>query len=184
MSDQELLETLVSKEVVFPGKIIRLEHWDVTLPNGSHALREVACHPGASAVVALDDLGQVIMVRQMRIAVGRLTTEIPAGKLDSPDEDPLDCAHRELSEETGMEADHWEKLTCVETTPGFCNERIHLYLATGLHQGVSHPDEDECVDLVRLPLAEAVRRVMDGTFRDGKTCLGIMMAAARLASPN
>ncbi len=182
MNDQELLETLVSKEVVFPGKIIRLEHWDVTLPNGTHALREVACHPGASAVVALDDQGQIVMVRQMRIAVGRLTTEIPAGKLDSAEEDPLDCARRELSEETGMDADRWEKLTCVETTPGFCNERIHLYLATGLHQGKSHPDEDEFVDLVRLPLSEAVRRVMDGTFRDGKTCLGIMMAAAKLAS--
>ena len=182
MNDQELLETLVSKEVVFPGKIIRLEHWDVTLPNGTHALREVACHPGASAVVALDDQGQIVMVRQMRIAVGRLTTEIPAGKLDSAEEDPLDCARRELSEETGMDADCWEKLTCVETTPGFCNERIHLYLATGLHQGKSHPDEDEFVDLVRLPLSEAVRRVMDGTFRDGKTCLGIMMAAAKLAS--
>ena len=182
MNDQSLLEKLVSKEVVFPGAIIRLEHWDVTLPNGAHALREVACHPGASAVVALDADGQIIMVRQMRIAVGRLTTEIPAGKLDSPDEDPLDCAKRELSEETGLEAGRWEKLTCMETTPGFCNERIHLYLATGLRQGASHPDEDEFVDLLRLPLKEAVARVMDGTFRDGKTCLGIMMAAARLAS--
>lgn len=182
MNDQALLEHLVSKEVVYPGAIIRLEHWDVTLPNGDHALREVACHPGASAVVALDDEGQLIMVRQMRIAVGRLTTEIPAGKLDSAQEDPLDCARRELSEETGLEAGHWEKLTCMETTPGFCNERIHLYLATDLRQGAAHPDEDEFVDLLRIPLEEAVRKVMDGTFRDGKTCLGIMMAAAKAAS--
>ncbi len=182
MSDASLLETLVSKEVVYPGAIIRLEHWDVTLPNGHHALREVACHPGASAVVAIDDQGRVMLVRQMRIAVGRLTTEIPAGKLDSAEEDPLDCAKRELSEETGLQADSWEKLTCMETTPGFCNERIHLYLATGLHSGQSHPDEDEFVDVTRMPLRQAVENVLNGTFRDGKTCLGIMMAAAKLAS--
>lgn len=184
MNDQALTETLVSKEIVYKGVIITLEHWDVTLPNGDHALREVATHPGASAVVALDADGNLIMVRQMRIAVGRLTAEIPAGKLDSPTEDPLDCAKRELSEETGLEAARWEKLTCMETTPGFCNERIHLYLATELRQGAAHPDEDEFVDLLRIPLGEAVARVMDGTFRDGKTCLGIMMAAARFASSN
>lgn len=182
MSETNLTETLVSKEVVFNGAIIRLEHWDVELPNGRHALREVACHPGASAVVALDDQQRVLMVRQMRIAVGRLTLEIPAGKLDSPDEDPLDCAKRELSEETGYQAEHWHELTCMETTPGFCNERIHLYLATGLHAGASHPDEDEFVDVTRMPLRDAAAAVMNGTFRDGKTCLGIMMAAAFTAS--
>ncbi|MBE5804490.1 MAG: NUDIX hydrolase [Clostridiales bacterium] len=177
MSDK-LTEKFLSKEVVFPGKIIRLEHWQVELPNGETALREVACHPGASAVVALDDEGNVILVRQHRIAVGRLTLEIPAGKLDSPDEDPFLCAQRELSEETGMTARNWQKLTCLETTPGFCNERIHIYLATGLSQGDCHPDEDEFVDVTRMPLAQAVALVMDGTFRDGKTALGVMMAAA------
>ena len=182
MNEPNLTETLVSKEIVFRGAIIRLEHWDVALPNGHHALREVACHPGASAVVALDEEGRILMVRQMRIAVGRLTLEIPAGKLDSAEEDPLDCAKRELSEETGFEADRWQKLTCMETTPGFCNERIHLYLATGLHAGASHPDDDEFVAVTRMPLSEAVDAVMNGTFRDGKTCLGIMMAAAFTAS--
>ena len=75
-----------------------------------------------------------------------------------------------------MTAEHWQKLTCLETTPGFCNERIHLYLATGLHQGNSHPDEDEFVDVVRMPLAQAVEQVMNGTFRDGKTALALLMA--------
>ena len=75
-----------------------------------------------------------------------------------------------------MTAEHWQKLTCLETTPGFCNERIHLYLATGLHQGNSHPDEDEFVDVVRMPLAQAVELVMNGTFRDGKTALALLMA--------
>ena len=182
MEDQQLREIVESRKVVYLGKIIRLEHWLVRLPNGEQALREVACHPGASAVVALDDNGQVILVRQHRVAVDRVTLEIPAGKLDSPTEDPFVCAKRELSEETGYTASHWEKLTCLETTPGFCNERIHLYLARGLTTGNCHPDEDEFVDTVRMPLENAVMLVMDGTIRDGKTALGLMMASRLLAS--
>lgn len=177
MKEQELTETFLDSQVVFPGKIIRVEHWQVRLPNGQTALREVACHPGASAVVALDDEGRVILVRQHRIAVGRLTLEIPAGKLDHAGEDPFVCAQRELSEETGMTAEHWKKLTCLETTPGFCNERIHIYLATGLTQGNVHPDDDEFVATTRMPLDEAVAHVMDGSIRDAKTALGILMAA-------
>ena len=153
-------------------------HWTVKLPNGNLALREVACHPGASAVVALDEMENIILVRQYRAPIGRLTLEIPAGKFDHVGEDPLVCAQRELSEETGLLADSWRKLTVLETTPGFCNERIHIYLATGLRQGETHPDEDEFVATVRMPLREAVSKVMDGTFRDGKTALAIMMTAA------
>ncbi len=178
MNDQELVETYQDGKVVFDGKIIRLEHWHVKLTNGSTALREVACHPGASAVVALDEDKNVILVRQYRAPVGRLTLEIPAGKFDHAGEDPLLCAQRELSEETGFTADSWKKLTVLETTPGFCNERIHIYLAKGLKQGDTHPDEDEFVATTRLPLQEAVAKVMDGTLRDGKTALAIMMASA------
>lgn len=178
MNDQNLIETYQDGKVVFHGKIIRLEHWTVKLPNGSLALREVACHPGASAVVALDTEDNIILVRQYRAPVGRLTLEIPAGKFDHVGEDPLLCAQRELSEETGLLATSWRKLTVLETTPGFCNERIHIYLATGLTQGETHPDEDEFVATIRMPLKEAVSKVMDGTLRDGKTALAIMMAAA------
>ncbi len=178
MNEQNLIETYQDGKVVFDGKIIRLEHWTVKLPNGKTALREVACHPGASAVAALDDENNIILVQQYRAPIGRLTLEIPAGKFDKPGEDPLLCAQRELSEETGLLADSWRKLTVLETTPGFCNERIHIYLATGLKQGETHPDEDEFVATTRMPLTEAVARVMDGTFRDGKTALAIMMAAA------
>ena len=176
--DQNLVETYQDGKVVFDGKIIRLEHWTVKLPNGNLALREVACHPGASAVVALDEDSNIILVKQYRAPIGRLTLEIPAGKFDHVGEDPLKCAQRELSEETGYLADNWQKLTVLETTPGFCNERIHIYLATGLKQGETHPDEDEFVATTRIPLTEAVAKVMDGTFRDGKTALAIMMAAA------
>ena len=178
MNEQNLIETYQDVKVVFDGKIIRLEHWTVQLPNGNLALREVACHPGAAAVVPLDDEGNIILVQQYRAPIGRLTLEIPAGKFDHVGEDPLLCAQRELSEETGYLAENWRKLTVLETTPGFCNERIHIYLATGLKQGETHPDEDEFVATTRMPLAEAVSKVMDGTFRDGKTALAIMMAAS------
>ena len=166
MDDKQLTEEYLDGKVVFPGKIIRVEHWHVRLPNGETALREVACHPGAAG-----------------IAVGRLTLEIPAGKLDGVDEDPFVCAQRELSEETGLTADHWRKLTVLETTPGFCNERIHLYLATGLHAGKTHPDEDEFVCTLRMPLSDAVQKVMDGTFRDGKTALALLMVQQLLSAP-
>lgn len=178
MNEEQLIETVQDGKVVFDGKIIRLEHWTVKLPNGNLALREVACHPGASAVAALDGDGNIILVRQYRAPIGRLTLEIPAGKFDHPGEDPLLCAQRELSEETGLMADSWRKLTVLETTPGFCNERIHIFLATGLRQGETHPDEDEFVATLRMPLTEAVSKVMDGTLRDGKTALAIMMASA------
>lgn len=178
MNEQNLIETYQDGKVVFDGKIIRLEHWTVKLPNGNLALREVACHPGAAAVVALDAEENIILVQQYRAPIGRLTLEIPAGKFDHVGEDPMECAKRELSEETGLIAESWRKLTVLETTPGFCNERIHIYLATGLKQGETHPDEDEFVATTRMPLREAVARVMDGTFRDGKTALAIMMASA------
>ena len=174
--EQNLLERFENSEVVYPGVIIRLEHWHVRLPNGEPALREVAVHPGASAVVALDEEGNVLLVRQHRIAVGRLTLEIPAGKKDSPDEDPLITAQRELSEETGYTAKNWRKLTALDTTPGFCTECIHIYLATGLERGQSHPDEDEFVSVTRMPLKDAVSLVMNGTLRDAKTCQGLLMA--------
>ena len=171
-----------SEETVFNGVLIHVNHMQVELPNGEKALREIVLHPGASAVVALDDQGQILLVRQHRVAIDRLTLEIPAGKLDSPDEDPFLCAQRELEEETGMKAKHWRKLTVLATTPGFCNERIHMYMATGLEEGTVNLDEDEFLTVSRMPLEEAVANVMNGTFRDGKTCLGIMMAAQIVAS--
>lgn len=176
-----LEEQLLSREIVYKGVIVQLEHWQVTLPNGKTALREVAVHPGASAVVALDDEDNIILVRQQRIAVDRVTTEIPAGKFDHVGEDPLECAQRELSEETGLTADSWEKLTVLETTVGFCNERIHMFLARGLHAGADHPDEDEFVAVEKRPLREMVELAMRGEIRDAKTLTGILMAARAIA---
>ena len=105
-----------------------------------------------------------------------MTLEIPAGKLDSVSEDPLDCATRELREETGLSAERMTRLTTLLTTPGFCTEKIAVYLAQGLSQGDTHPDEDEFLGLVRLPLEEAFEMVMRGEICDGKTICGLMMA--------
>lgn len=182
MDDRLLTETFVSKETIYNGRIFRVEGWQVRLPDGELAPRDLVFTGGASAVVPIDEAGCVMLVRQYRVAVGRITREIPAGKLDSPDEDPLAAAKRELAEETGLRASSWRKLTVLETTPGFCGERIHLYLATGLAQGDTHPDEDEFVAVERLPLDEAVQLVLAGELRDGKTALGLMMAAALTAS--
>ena len=178
MNDIQLTETITNRNLIHDGAIFRVERWDATLPNGAPAVREMVLHRGASAIVPLDDDNNIILVRQHRPAVGKLTWEIPAGKLDTADEDPLLCARRELSEETGMTADHWQKLTTMFTTPGFCSERIHIFLARGLHEGDSHPDDDEFVAVKRMPLSEAVRAVMQGEIQDSKTALAIMMAAA------
>ena len=180
MRDDDLREKFLSSEEIYPGKIIRVERWQVELPNGEKAMREVVRHNGASAIVPVDAEGRVTLVRQHRAAIDQCTWEIPAGKLDTPLEDPFSAAQRELEEETGLQAEHWRKLTAIYTTPGFSNERITIYLATGLSQHPSHPDADEFLGLTKMPLHEAVELCMAGEFQDGKTVIGLMMAAQAL----
>ena len=174
--DSQLRETFLSGEEIYPGKIIRVEKWQVALPNGDTAMREIVKHNGASAIVPVDGAGMVTMVRQHRVAIDKCTWEIPAGKLDSPTEDPFDAAKRELEEETGLQAEHWQKLTSMYTTPGFCNERISIYLATGLSQHPSHPDADEFLRIKKIPLDNAIAQCMSGEIQDGKTLVGLLMA--------
>ncbi len=176
MSDDALREVFLSGEEKFHGKIINVEHWQVSLPNGKTALREVVRHNGAAAIVPVDDEGYVTLVRQHRVVAGRFTWEIPAGKKDTPDEDSFYCAQRELEEETGLVAENWKLLSNIDTTPGFCTERIALYLATGLSQRNTHPDEDEFLHITRIPLSEAVALCLKGELRDSKTVIGILMA--------
>lgn len=178
--DSSLRELPLSRRTVFEGILINVDHMTVKLPNGSTAAREIVVHHGAAAIVPVDDEGNVYLVRQHRIALDEMMLEIPAGKLDSPDEDPYDCAVRELEEETGLNAASMEKLTHVVTTPGFCTETIGLYLATGLSQHTAHLDADEFLNVVRMPLARAVALVMSGELRDAKSALGLLMAAQRL----
>ncbi|MCE5344434.1 MAG: NUDIX hydrolase [Eubacteriales bacterium] len=179
-SDADIREIPLSDEVVFHGALIDVSHMQVRLPNGKQALREVVRHKGAAAVVPVDENGMVTLVRQHRVVVGMITLEIPAGKLDYAGEDPLACAHRELEEETGLHAREMELLCPMVTTPGFCTERVHIYLATGLTPHQAHLDEDEFLRVTRLPLRQAVDRVMSGELCDGKTALGIMLAWAKL----
>lgn len=176
MDDSALYEKIQSKKQVFAGPLISVEHWEAEVYGGKRALREIVVHPGAAGIVPLDDAGNVTLVRQFRIATGRVLLEIPAGKKDAPDEDGLLCAKRELAEETGLRAQNWRLLTTLDTSPGFLTERIALYLATGLTQGETCPDEDEFLHVVKMPLSEAAQRIMAGEITDSKTIAGLLMA--------
>ena len=182
MDENRIREIPFESETIYDGKILHVERWQVTCPNGRSATREIVVHKGAAAVVPVYPDGTTLLVRQHRVAVDRITLEIPAGKLDSVSENPLDCAVRELEEETGLRAGRMTLLTSLLTTPGFCTEKIAIYLAQDLSQGQTHPDEDEFLDLVRMPLEEAVAMIMRGEIRDGKTICGLLMAKEALAA--
>ncbi len=174
----EILETTVETKRVFDGLILHIDHVTNRLPNGKLAAREIARHVGASAVVPVDAEGNVWLVRQFRAPIGQVLLEIPAGKLDFKGEDRLLAARRELQEETGLTAANWTHLADIVTTPGFSDERISLYLARELSVGQSHPDEDEFLNVVRVPLAELVAMIMRGEIPDSKTVCAVMMANA------
>lgn len=173
---EDILEKLSDRRRVFDGAIIHVDHMTALLPNGKTALREVAVHMGASAVVPVDEEGSVYLVRQFRAPLEKVTLEIPAGKLDHPGENRLEAAQRELREETGFSADSWKKLTDLATTPGFCSEVISIYLARSLHSGKTDFDEDEFLNLVKMPLSQAVDQVIAGEICDSKTICGLLMA--------
>ena len=153
----------------------------VCLPNGKQAVREWIHHPGAAAVLPVLPNGNVILVRQFRYPIGQVTLEVPAGKLDAVGEDPLHCAQRELSEETGYTAERYEKLTTIATTVGFSNEYIHLYLARDLTVGAQHTDADEFVNVVSMPFSDALAMVGSGEIIDAKTMISLMMAQEHLS---
>ena len=157
---------------IYTGKVITLNVDTVQLPNGITVDLETIRHPGAAAVVPVKDDGTVVMIRQFRHAAGGFIYEIPAGKL-APGEDPLHCAARELEEEVGYRASTFELLSSIFTAPGFADEVIHVYKATGLTKGRQHLDRDEVLDVVEMPLSEAITKIEDGTIRDGKTIVGL-----------
>ena len=175
-ADGRLRETVVSRMVVARGLAISYERLLVELPGGASAQRDVIRHPGGCGVVAVDANGDVYLVRQHRVAIDKVTLEIPAGKLDAG-ELPLDCAMRELREETGVTASEIREIACIYTTPGFCDEALHIFLATGLSRGDSDPDEGEFVEAVRMPLAQLADMAMRGEIQDSKTVFGILYAA-------
>ena len=159
-SGEPMTRTFV--EVLWRGHFIDVDRLQVALPDGRSSQRDIVRHPGAVAIVALTDDGRICLVRQYRAALGRVTVEIPAGKLD-PGEDPLDCAMRELQEETGMQAERMAFLTTIATAVGFCDELIHIYMATGLHFAESSPDADEFINVDLVELSELIDAHRRGT---------------------
>ncbi len=183
--DAQIAETPLSEETMWRGKIFSANRLHVQLPDGREAVRDVIRHNGAVAVVALTDDGRICLVRQYRTALGRVTVEIPAGKLD-PGEDPLDAAHRELLEETGFAAKKMAYLTSIASTVGFCDEIIHLYMATGLTFSKSDPDDDEFINVDMVELPQFIDAVLDGKVEDAKTVVGALIcdAVARRLTPD
>lgn len=178
--DKNLIEKKISSEPVFDGVLLHVHKDTVELPNGHTATREWIKHPGASAVIPLLPDNQIILVRQFRYPVGKVTLEVPAGKLDVVGEDPVECARRELSEETGYTAGKLWKLTTIATTVGFSDEYIHLYAASDLTPGKIHPDSDEFINAVKMPLTAALQMVETGKIFDAKSAVSILLLAKQV----
>jgi ADP-ribose pyrophosphatase len=171
-------------ETVYVGRVlaVRLDH--VVMPGGRVAQREIVEHPGAVAIVPLHDDASVVMIDQYRHAVGRRLRELPAGLLDTPGEDPVATARRELVEEVGCTAQDWSVLVDVVSSPGFSDEAVRVFLARGLTD-IGRPaggdDEEADLSVVRVPLADAVRQVLAGEIVNASTVAGLLAAQAVLA---
>ena len=164
----DLTERRLSGETIFEGNIIKVGLDQAQLPNGKIVSREVVYHPGGVAVLAMEEDGTVYTVKQFRYPFAQVVEELPAGKLDGP-EDHEKAARRELSEEVGVEADELHYLGCLLASPGFCTEVLHMYFARGLRHGACHPDEDEFLSVERIPFDTLYQRVMAGEITDAKT---------------
>ena len=177
MSEQmDLTERKLSREDKFAGRIVTVHVDTVELPNGGTATREVVDHPGGVAVLALDGENNVLAVTQYRYPFGRVLLEIPAGKLDHPGEDPYEAGLRELREETGAVPGRYRSLGRILPSPGCYGETLHLYLAQDLKMEEQHLDEDEFLNVERVPFDEMVRRCLEGGIEDAKTVAAVLKA--------
>lgn len=173
--DKDIEEKYIASTRKYTGNIIDLDLVTVALPNGKIVTRDVVIHPGAAVVLPMTESGELYMVKQYRTPAGKALLEFPAGKLDAG-EDPLNCAQRELLEETGLKAKEIRHLISFYTTPGFSNELLHLYVATGLTQGEAALDVDEFLSVEKYPLEELMQRVFRKEIQDAKTIMGIFFA--------
>jgi ADP-ribose pyrophosphatase len=176
------LPKTIKIERLFHGRIIDLIIEEIEESSGNIRKREVISHPGGGVVVPLLDNGDVILVRQYRYPLKKFVLELPAGKLE-PNEDPLEGAKRELLEETGYTAEKYEKLTAMFTTPGFCNEVLHIYLATGLKKseyGQQLDEGEQTLSVEYLPLITTIEMIERSEIVDSKTIIGILLAERRL----
>lgn len=164
---------VVKSEKVFNGKIIDVYHDTITLPDGRTALREVVKRNNAAAILPVDKDGKIIFVKQYRHPVGDLVIEIPAGVLEK-DENPLECAKRELEEETSYKTENIKLLTKMYSAIGFCDEQIYIYLAEDLEQGQFNLDEDEFIEVEKYSLDEAIELIFNQTIIDSKTIAGVL----------
>lgn len=171
----EMNETRISGELIYDGIIVHLYKDDVILPNKKNAVREVIRHQGAVCVVAIDDNRDIYLVQQYRYPFSDVLTEIPAGKLDVG-EQPIDCAARELKEETGIVANKYTYLGKLYTSPAFLDEVIHIYLATELSFEKQNPDEDEFVEVIKTNIDEFVKEILADKIPDGKTQAAVLRA--------
>jgi 8-oxo-dGTP pyrophosphatase MutT (NUDIX family) len=170
----------IDSKTVYEGRIASVRVDRFRYSDGSTAEREIVAHPGAVAIVAHDG-EQLYLVRQPREAVGEeALLELPAGKLDVPGESPLDCAKRELAEEVGVEADDWRELKRIYTSPGFAEELVHIFIATGLREIGPNPDAEERLQVVRVPLAELDRAIVE--CMDSKSLIGLLLLKAEIDS--
>lgn len=175
----ELTEKTLSSQTMFDGRIIHVRRDVIELPNGKEAFREVVDHPGGVCVLALDGEGRVLIVSQYRYPYNKVLREIPAGKLERG-EDPREAAIRELREETGAAAGRFESLGELYPSPGYCGEIIRMYLARDLTFGVTDLDEDEFLNLERVPFEALVQQVLSGEVRDAKTIAAVLKAKVLL----
>lgn len=169
-----LEEKQLNFDYKFKGRIINLRQDTALLPDGNTATREVVEHPGGVCVAALTDQDELLFVKQWRYPYGETTLEIPAGKRDKSGEDPLECGKRELKEETGATAENYIDLCPLYPSPGYVNEIIWCYLATGLTFGEQDTDDDEFLDVLRIPLEKAVQMVLTGEIKDAKTQIAVL----------
>ena len=171
-----LEEKTISSKLIFDGKVIHLHVDDILLPNGHTSMREYCTHNGAVCVIPITSDGEVICVRQYRYAIGKEILEIPAGKLDSPTEDPYDAACRELREETGAISSKITYMGLYYGSPALLNEKIYMYLAEDLSFGECDPDDDEFLEIIKVPLSKLVDMVLSGEIEDGKTQSAVLRA--------
>lgn len=172
-------ETIVGTAKIYDGRVVKLAVHDVRLPNDRLSRREVVHHTGAVAIVVLDEKRHVLLVRQFRLPAGKILYEIPAGTL-KPQEDPIECAYRELQEETGYKPLNLEALGGIYPAPGYTTEFIHLYYATQIESSSLPMDDDEFVESEWLPLEDALAMIEKGDISDAKTVAGLLRVARRL----
>ncbi len=173
-------EKMIKSDLKYDGYVVRVFLDTVELEDGQIATRDVVRHKGAACVAPITDEGDVIFVKQYRYALGKEMLELPAGKLDFIGEDPYVCAVRELKEETGCTANEIKYMGDFISTAGFSDENIRLYMARGLHYGDAELDEDEFLDVVKIPLTKAREMVLSGEITDGKTQALILKVCAEI----